>query len=190
MLRNIETESSYKSVKLDSFRNKVGELVYQQEILYTSSQKTLKELTDSLNLKVHNAQFANHTTTNTIIDSIFIPYKEPITAQEKQDSCIKVPKTFALSGRWWAIKGRVELLGTIIDSINIKDEVYMVINQHRHGFLNLKRENVITILHKNPDVHVINSQTLQYKVPPTVFKWVIPISSAIIGSFLTYKLMK
>lgn len=189
-ITNIVTENSYKDVKLDSLKNKNGELVYQQEILYTNSQKTIKELTDSLHLKFNNIQFINHTETVTIIDSVLVPYLVESSPQEKKDSCVKVGKPFKLDSTWYSISGTVQLKGVVIDSLFLNDEEYLVISTKKSGFLKQKRTNIVTIQHKNPHVHVTKSQTLQYKDKPLLNKWVIPIGSAIIGGILTYKYIK
>lgn len=189
-INNMTTEISYKDVKLDSFKNKNGELVYQQEILYTNSQKTIKELTDSLHLKLNNIQFVNHEVIKLVIDSILVPYKEEVTIKEKSDSCIKVGKSFNLDNKWYSLSGKIQLQGILIDSLKSYDEEYLVISTKKSGFLKQTKTNVVTIQHKNPYVHVTKSQTLQYKDKPKINKWVIPIGSAIIGGILTYKYIK
>lgn len=192
-LENEITASSYLTVKLDSFRNKNGELVYQQEILSTSSKKTIKELTDSLHLSkkvIGKPEYVSHTTTEAKITDKLAEYHDTSTVKEKEDSCVKVGRIFKLQEKWWDIEGKVLLEGIKIDTLIIRDEVYVVITQQRTGFLGLKRKKSIIIQHKNPYICVTNSQVLELKDPPSKFKWVIPLSSAIISGILTYKVMK
>ncbi len=98
-LENEITSSNYKTVKLDSFRNKNGELVYQQEILSTTSKKTIKELTDSLHLSkkvIGKPQYVSHTTTEAKITDKLAVFDDTATIKEREDSCVKVGKIFKL----------------------------------------------------------------------------------------------
>lgn len=177
--------------KIDTFRNRIGELVYQQEVLETTSKETIKSLTDSLHLKLNNPSFVIHTSTSTKIDSIFIPFNDTILDSIPNyiicDSCISVPKSFTLNNKWFNITGSVVKKGINIHNILIPDEEYLVISDKKYGFLNLKHKKVVTILHKNPNIVVNKQQSLEYK--ETKNKWISPVIAGLLTGLITYTIL-
>jgi len=187
-LTNEKTNNALLSQKVDTLRNKVGELVYQQDILTTTSKETIKRITDSLQLKIKNPSFTVHSTTVTEIDSFFIPYPDSIAYETVCDSCIIVPKSFSMTNPWFNITGSVVRKGININKITIPDEEYLVVSEKKYGFLNLKSKKIVSVLHKNPHVVITNLQSLEYKEQKN--KLITPVVAGVLGGIITFLILK
>lgn len=206
--KTVITDLDLKSQKLDSIKNKYGETILIQYALVTSSQKSIRQLTDTIfNLKkaqekqIKNVIAYYSNVTSTGIKNHTIPYLD--TAKMKRfedsvervcasvikyyrDSSVEVPKDVKDSSKNFVFSGTVLKDSFQIKKIEFPDSMYLRFVEKKGGMF--KRQSVeVQMFHTNPNIKVLNSNSILYK-PPTKLGIVEKLTIFAIGIFLGLKI--
>lgn len=176
--------------KLDSIKNEAGKQVQVQQALVVNKQADIKKLSDSIfNLKRKNARqikniiafYSQHT--NTVIDSIPVPYLDTVEYRKfkdsldfykfAKDSLIQVPKSIRVDSNYFHINETITKTGLLINTLSIPDSQYVRIVENKGGFFKrdvngkLKFHIPTTVqfqtLHTNPLIHVTGQNSVLYQ---------------------------
>lgn len=180
--------------------NQKGEMVAQNTVLFTSSQKQIKALTDTVfNLKdregrmiravldyskiIQEANFRNKSagfqdkpTVNAKGDTVYL-------SQPADPDLIRVPRPFRYSDSTIDLAGRVRKNDVLIDSLKIPNILSIRTAEVKTGIF--KRSTVVQAVNSNPAF--INSQIASVKVthkPSAWNRWIKPVLFAGAGLYI------
>lgn len=202
---NIAQVLSHQTI--DSLTNKNGQLVTTQEVIITNDKKQLKHYTDSIfNLSnKYERRIANIISyykgvTNTVIDTVFVPYVDPLVKKEWSDSIrkecktvidfyeqnsIQVPRTARDSTVNYSVDITASLEGIRINNISIPDTQHVRFVTLKGGILKKNQSGKrplfqgkslqVQVLHTNPLIHIIGESSIIYKPPKKKGRVLVPI---------------
>lgn len=180
--------------------NQKGEMVAQNNVLFTGNQRDLRALTDTIfNLKdreerlirsvlsyskiVQEASFKNKAATfddrptvNEKGDTVFMP-------QPTDPDLIRVPRSFGYSDSTIFLSGKVRKADVLIDSVKIPNVLSIRTAEVKSGIF--KRSTVVQAINSNPAFKNTGIATVEVKHKPTAWnRWVKPVLFAAAGVFI------
>lgn len=168
--KDMISELTLKNQKLDSIKNKMGKVIYEQEVITTEYQEALNRLTDSVfNLKKKDAK--NRETiayykgiTKVRADSIDVPYLDTLAMKQfedtvskrcsavlsyMRDSTITVPRSASVVNDTLFAKISVLKSGLRIDSLSMVDTLNLRFVDHKGGLFRAPKVE-LQYFHSNP----------------------------------------
>ncbi len=183
--------------KIDSFKNSIGDIVYQKELAVTESNNKIKTLSDELFLlKRANDRLIKKVNSYTkveqqiVIDSVYIPYSDTIYITKNDEEYIKVPKYFHKYDKDYLIAGTLNKTGLIVDSLRLNNTLAFRQVEIRKNIFS-KTETVVQVINTNPYIHTTGVQSITIKNKKSEWdKWIKPTLAAIGAGILVYELKK
>ena len=174
---------SLKAQYADSIKNKEGEIVAIQEAFKVSTEKSLKDYTDTIfNLKkkqerqIKDVVSYYKATTVTGIHNVMIPYKDTTGFKKFSDSvtkacadvikyynanAVKVPMDISDSTKDYILKGSIDLKGLKINSLELIDDEHVRVVVLKGGFLKKDQQGKRHLFTKRSlQVQVLHSNQL------------------------------
>jgi hypothetical protein len=170
--------------------------IQQQNILSQKEAIRLGKLVLEENMKKVQSQVT--TKTQTKVEQVFIGYAgqldsngneiiERDTLYMQDTTMLKVPKAFSMSNRFYAISGKVEKKGVMIDSISFPNETKVTIGYTRKNIFS-KKESVVHIKNTNPYVQMQGMDNIIIKEKkPFYEKPIFLLGVGIIGGIFLIK---
>tara|TARA_R100001015_G_C4578565_1_gene135453 strand:+ start:235 stop:948 length:714 start_codon:yes stop_codon:yes gene_type:complete len=152
--------------------NKNGDKIVEQEQIILSQKDALAHnLLELEELKKVQSQVIIQT--NTIIDSVFIPFDDSWQNENQFDTIIihdtiettniiYVPKTFSLTEKYYSLSGSILKTGVLIDSLRFPNELTLSIGMKSQGIFK-KPLPVVIAKHSNPFVQTSSMQNIIIK---------------------------
>lgn len=172
--------------RLDSLVNIQGQMIFEQEAIVTESKEAIVDLTDSIfKLKnKHDRQIKQviayyKGTTQTHLDSVFIPYTDTLLQRKFEDSIrqkcqevlkyvsdsfILVPRKVKHETPYYHFTGTVKKEGLEINHLSFPDTLQLRFITKKGGFLK-KPTYQVQFFHSNPHVTQTGSNSVIYKPP-------------------------
>lgn len=184
---SVVTELQLKNQELDSIKNLQDQVIYTQTVLETSSQKSIRDLTDSMfNLKKRHSRDIKNVTayyssvSHTTVKDKLVPYldtlgmkrfSDSLEAQCEsvikfyRDSTVQVPKSVYDSSKHFVFSGQILKNGFNVNKVTFPDSTYLRFAEKKGGLFK-KNYTEVQVLHTNPYVTVTSSNSVIYKSPP------------------------
>ncbi len=184
---SVVTELQLKNQELDSIKNLQDQVIYTQTVLETLSQKSIKDLTDSMfNLKTKYKKDLTKvlayysSTSKTEVKDKQIPYLDTGKMKKFSDSIeascrevldyyrkktVEVPKTVYDSSKHFVFSGQILKNGFNVNKVTFPDSTYLRFAEKKGGLFK-KNYTEVQVLHTNPYVTVTSSNSVIYKSPP------------------------
>jgi len=147
--------------------NEKGEKINEQEQLILSQKDAIAHNVLELeNLKKVQSQVI--VKTNTIIDSVFIPFDDSWQDENQFDTIVHidtirqfiyVPKTFSLIDEHYSLFGNVNKSGVLIDSLRLQNSLTLTIGMKSQGFLK-KPKPIVIAKNSNPYFETYSMQNV------------------------------
>jgi len=170
--------------------------IQQQNILSQKEAIRLGKLVLEENMKKVQSQVT--TKTQTKVEEVFIGYAgqldsngneiiERDTLYMQDTTMLKVPQSFSMSNRFYAISGKVEKKGVLIDSVSFPNETKVTIGNTRKNIF-AKKESVVHIKNTNPFVQMQGMENIIIKEKkPFYEKPIFLLGVGIIGGIFLIK---
>jgi len=194
--------NKYYNSQIDSFKNKLNQVVTESKVAQVNSEKEIKELSEQIfDLKksderhIKEIQALIRIKQTVRVDTIEIPYTDSFLVDKNdttlvpRNTVVVPPRNFKDSTKNYQIDGTVLLNKVRINSLILPDTSSLRIVEKKEGFLK-KREIVIQGVHTNPLFKTEGMQTVIKRgdKPSRWQKWIKPVIAAIASGFITYKL--
>ena len=151
--------------------NDKGEKINEQEQLILSQKDAIAhKVLEIENLKKVKSQVIVRT--NTIIDSVFIPFEDSWQNENQFDSLIGnidtikdyiyIPKSFSLVDEHYSLFGNVIKSGVLIDSLRLDNALTLTIGMKSQGFLK-KPKPIVLAKNSNPYFQTYSMQNVVIK---------------------------
>lgn len=186
--------------RTQQLENKTGDLVAQNQVLFTMRQSDLKTFTDSVfNLRekddrltkavlaytkiVQEAKFGNKSasfddrpTINEKGDTVFLP-------QPTDPNLVRVPRPFTYSDSTIVFAGKVRKNDVLIDSLQIPNTLSLRTIETKKGLFG--RQTTVQAINSNPAFKNTGLAQIQVKHKPTAWsRWIKPSLFAAAGIFV------
>jgi len=150
--------------------NRLGqEVVSQKELVAVKTKELEKQLLANSNLKSINTHLKAMVRTS--MTNVLAKYDVDSTQSIADTTVSFIPdtafnplnKSFSVTEKWYNLSGKVTRNGILLNNITINDSLTVNYGVKKTGFLNLKKENFIEIIHSNPNIETlsINNVTLK-----------------------------
>ena len=151
--------------------NEKGEIISEQEQLILSQKDAIAHSVLEIgDLKKIKSQVIVRT--NTIIDSVFIPFDDSFQNENQWDSLIVitdtlrefiyVPKSFSLIDKHYSLFGNVNKSGVLIDSMRFNNELTLTIGMKSKGIFK-KPQPLVIAKNSNPYFQTYSMQNVIIK---------------------------
>ncbi len=147
--------------------NEKGQTINEQEQLILSQKDAIAHnVLEIENLKKVQSQVI--VKTNTIIDSVFIPFDDSWQDENKFDNIVHidtirqfiyVPKKFSLIDEHYSLFGNVNKSGVLIDSLRLQNSLTLTIGMKSQGFLK-KPKPIVLAKNSNPFFETYSMQNV------------------------------
>lgn len=196
-IANLKGENKYLTQTIDTFRDKNGRLIAEQEVAIYESNKRVKELSDEIfELKGKNSRLVKQVNSfgqigqNTKIDSVFIAYTDTLYVDTFGQGYIAIPRKFSIVDTNYQIAGTVLKTGVSLDNIEIPNTVSYREIEQRQGWFK-PTVTVVQVHNSNPFVHTTGMTSITVKEKPSAWnRWVKPTLTAIGAGIITYQIVK
>jgi len=177
--------------RLDKEGNKIVE---QEQIILSQKDAIAHNLLEIDELKKVQSQVIIET--NTIIDSVFIPFDDSWQNENQFDTIlvydtinvndyINVPKSFSLIEDYYSISGNILKTGVLVDSLRFKNELTLSLGIKSQGIFR-KPKPVVIAKNSNPFVQTSSMQNIVIKNKTKWYdKKATWLSVGLIGGFFT-----
>lgn len=198
---------------LDSTKNKLGQEIYTQQSIITSSVKAIGKLTDSIfNLKKKDARRVKDviayysSRTKYRVDTFPVPYTDSEVVREfktcedfkkfAEDSMIAVPRNAKIDSAGFSIDETVTKKGIVVNHMEMTDSEYVRVIEKKGGFFrkvnhklkfHVPKSIEFQSFHTNPNIHVTGQNSVIYvpkNKPGLLLKAIILGAGVYIGTLL------
>jgi hypothetical protein len=183
---------SLKVQTLDSFVNKQGKTIKEQEVISLKDKETLKDYTDSIfdlknknerKVKEVHAYYKNKI--RVVVDTFTAKYTDTIIQQIPcLDSLnleyVIVPKDFEKVDSFYTIQGTVKKEGIDINNFEMKDSIYGRFITEKGGIFKADKIKYQTF-NTNPYIKIEGSESAIYKPPKKTFLNKVKTAAIYIG---------
>jgi hypothetical protein len=199
----------FMKAEIDSFKNKLNQTVVEAKVAQVADEERMKELSEQifqLNKKderqIKEIQSLIRVIQNAKLDTTFITFRDstgkPVvrdpndTTKVFRKDVVIPPMNFKDSTKNYQIDGTVLLSGVRINSLVLPDTASFRVVEKKEPGLFTKRELTIQGIHSNPLFQTTGMQMVQKRgdKPTRWQRWIKPTLTFVIGSFLTYKVLK
>lgn len=197
---DLQTRLNASLDRTKQLENQKGQLVAQNSVIFTSDQKQLKALTDSVfslkdregrlikavesytqiiqsvNFKGKSAAFDDRPHVNEKGDTVFLE-------QPADPNLVRVPRPFSYSDSSISFAGKVRKTDVLIDSLKIPNVLSLRTVETKTGLF--KRTTQVQAVNSNPAFVNSKIATIQVKHKPTAWnRWIKPALFAGAGVFI------
>lgn len=146
LLQDIQSLKKYES-EAKHYKGKNGELISYNNTLTVSLESLRKEKSDLAkrleNMRIKKPELVVVTNTETVVDSIFVPFDSPIPCDDYTSNFLYQDSI------WLSINGRVNQLGVFVDNITMENEILWVLGEKKNGLFK-RNEHVVSLEMSSP----------------------------------------
>lgn len=192
---------AYQHTQLDSFKNKLGQVITEARLVRTQDERTIQKLSedvfhlqkkDEAHIKAYQALYRVKQTVR--IDSVPVPYIDSNSTAGidtaglvRADQVIIPPRTFYDSTAHYTVRGRVLLEGVALDVVRVPDTVSLRVVEVKKGLFK-RRETVVQTIHSNPLVKTEGQQSISVTPKKSFIEKILPKLALVAGIYLGTKL--
>lgn len=197
-INDLKADTTRLSTQIDTFRNKTGLLIAEQQVAEYENKQRLKELSNTIfDLEKKNQRLVKQVNYYgqvgqiTKIDSVFIPYVDTVLIDTGiATNMISVPKKFSTKDKYYTIEGIVKKEGVSVDNIEIINTVSFREIEKKQGLFKAPI-TTLQVINSNEFVTTTGITSVNVKHKPSAWnRWIKPTLVGLGVGFVTYKIVK
>jgi hypothetical protein len=106
--------------------------IYRGTLIIAEKDKRIQNLIDSMD-HIKSISSVVRVVTNTVIDSIHVPFEVPIYIEKDGSNYLRVPQPFSKVEKWYSLSGKINITGILIDSLSYRNDFQIVTGIEDHG---------------------------------------------------------